>query len=206
MNNYNMDRVERTERMVNEIAAVEKIQKIADSQNNQVENQLRDEAVGEQRLSQPQIKKTKTQKRLKHSVTSTDIDSVDLDDEFLLEIIKRLRDQFRLADLDLDLRLERVMPRQVSLFIKSRQELIKALTTEELIALYRRESFSKQGISLDEKGWFIWQPVQFQRQPVQLLVLLPVILQTVQSTLLIRIVRLTNPASRRQLTSVLRTI
>lgn len=206
MNNYNMDRVERTERMVNEIAAVEKIQKIADSQNNQVENQLRDEAVGEQRLSQPQIKKTKTQKRLKHSVTSTDIDSVDLDDEFLLEIIKRLRDQFRLADLDLDLRLERVMPRQVSLFIKSKQELIKALTTEELIALYRRESFSKQGISLDEKGWFIWQPVQFQRQPVQLLVLLPVILQTVQPTLLIRIVRLTNPASRRQLTSVLRTI
>lgn len=199
MNNYNIDRVERTERMVNEIAAVEKIQKIADSQNNQVENQLRDEAVGEQRLSQPQIKKTKTQKRLKHSVTSTDIDSVDLDDEFLLEIIKRLRDQFRLADLDLDLRLERVMPRQVSLFIKSKQELIKALTTEELIALYRRESFSKQGISLDEKGWFIWQPVQ-------LLVLLPVILQTVQSTLLIRIVRLTNPASRRQLTSVLRTI
>ncbi|MCI5761192.1 MAG: hypothetical protein MR028_02055 [Ligilactobacillus agilis] len=152
MNNYNIDRVERTERMVNEIAAVEKIQKIADSQNNQVENQLRDEAVGEQRLSQPQIKKTKTQKRLKHSVTSTDIDSVDLDDEFLLEIIKRLRDQFRLADLDLDLRLERVMPRQVSLFIKSKQELIKALTTEELIALYRRESFSKQGISLDEKG------------------------------------------------------
>lgn len=152
MNNYNIDRVERTERMVNEIAAVEKIQKIADSQNNQVENQLRDEAVGEQRLSQPQIKKTKTQKRLKHSVTSTDIDSVDLDDEFLLEIIKRLRDQFRLADLDLDLRLERAMPRQVSLFIKSKQELIKALTTEELIALYRRESFSKQGISLDEKG------------------------------------------------------
>ena len=64
MNNYNIDRVERAERMVNEIAAVEKIQKIADSQNNQVENQLRDEAVGEQRLSQPQIKKLKTQKDL----------------------------------------------------------------------------------------------------------------------------------------------
>lgn len=152
MNNYNIDRVERAERMVNEIAAVEKIQKIADSQNNQVENQLRDEAVGEQRLSQPQIKKTKTQKGLKHSVTSTDIDNVDLDDEFLLEIIRRLRDRFKLADLDLDLRLERTLPRQVALLVKSKQELIKILSGAELVALYRRESFSKQGISLDEKG------------------------------------------------------
>lgn len=152
MNNYNIDRVERAERMVNEIAAVEKIQKIADSQNNQVENQLRDEAVGEQRLSQPKIKKTKTQKRLKHSVTSADIDNVDLDDEFLLEIIRRLRDRFKLADLDLDLRLERTLPRQAALLVKSKQELIKILSVAELVALYRRESFSKQGISLDEKG------------------------------------------------------
>ena len=96
--------------------------------------------------------KTKTQKRLKHSVTSTDIDNVDLDDEFLLEIIRRLRDRFKLADLDLDLRLERTLPRQVALLVKSKQELIKILSGAELVALYRRESFSKQGISLDEKG------------------------------------------------------
>ncbi len=195
MNNYNIDRVERAERMVNEIAAVEKIQKIADSQNNQVENQLRDEAVGEQRLSQPQIKKTKNPKRLKHSVTSTDIDNVDLDDEFLLEIIRRLRDRFKLADLDLDLRLERTLPRQVALLVKSKQELIKILSGAELVALYRRESFSKQGISLDEKGWFIWQPVQFQRQPVQLLALPLVTLIKAQLT---RIRRLASQASPRQ--------
>ncbi len=188
MNNYNIDRVERAERMVNEIAAVEKIQKIADSQNNQVENQLRDEAVGEQRLSQPPIKKTKNPKRLKHSVTSTDIDNVDLDDEFLLEIIRRLRDRFKLADLDLDLRLERTLPRQVALLVKSKQELIKTLSGAELVALYRRESFSKQGISLDEKGWFIWQPVQFQRQLVQLLALPPVTLTKAQPTRIRRLV------------------
>ena len=203
MNNYNIDRVERAERMVNEIAAVEKIQKIADSQNNQVENQLRDEAVGEQRLSQPQIKKTKTPKKLKHSVTSTDIDNVDLDDEFLLEIIRRLRDRFKLADLDLDLRLERTMPRQVALLVKSKQELIKILSGAELVALYRRESFSKQGISLDEKGWFIWQPVQFQRQPVQLLALLLVTLIKAQLT---RIRRLASQASPRQAMPGLKTI
>lgn len=202
MNNYNIDRVERAERMVNEIAAVEKIQKIADSQNNQVENQLRDEAVGEQRLSQPQIKKTKTQKRLKHSVTSTDIDNVDLDDEFLLEIIRRLRDRFKLADLDLDLRLERTLPRQVALLVKSKQELIKILSGAELVALYRRESFSKQGISLDEKGWFIWQPVQFQRQ-VQLLAL-PLV--TLIKTQLTRIRRLASQASPRQAMPGLKTI
>lgn len=202
MNNYNIDRVERAERMVNEIAAVEKIQKIADSQNNQVENQLRDEAVGEQRLSQPQIKKTKTQKRLKHSVTSTDIDNVDLDDEFLLEIIRRLRDRFKLADLDLDLRLERTLPRQVALLVKSKQELIKILSGAELVALYRRESFSKQGISLDEKGWFIWQPVQFQRQ-VQLLALPLVTLIKAQLT---RIRRLASQASPRQAMPGLKTI
>lgn len=203
MNNYNIDRVERAERMVNEIAAVEKIQKIADSQNNQVENQLRDEAVGEQRLSQPPIKKTKTQKRLKHSVTPTDIDNVDLDDEFLLEIIRRLRDRFKLADLDLDLRLERTLPRQVALLVKSKQELIKILSVAELVALYRRESFSKQGISLDEKGWFIWQPVQFQRQPVQLLVLPLVTLTKAQPT---RIRQLASQALLRQPMLVLRTI
>ena len=203
MNNYNIDRVERAERMVNEIAAVEKIQKIADSQNNQVENQLRDEAVGEQRLSQPPIKKTKTQKRLKHSVTSPDIDNVDLDDEFLLEIIRRLRDRFKLADLDLDLRLERTLPRQVALLVKSKQELIKILSVAELVALYRRESFSKQGISLDEKGWFIWQPVQFQRQPVQLLVLPLVTLTKAQPT---RIRQLASQALLRQPMLVLRTI
>ena len=203
MNNYNIDRVERAERMVNEIAAVEKIQKIADSQNNQVENQLRDEAVGEQRLSQPQIKKTKNPKRLKHSVTSTDIDNVDLDDEFLLEIIRRLRDRFKLADLDLDLRLERTLPRQVALLIKSKQELIKILSGAELVALYRRESFSKQGISLDEKGWFIWQPVQFQRQPVQLLALPLVTLIKAQLT---RIRRLASQASPRQAMPGLKTI
>lgn len=203
MNNYNIDRVERAERMVNEIAAVEKIQKIADSQNNQVENQLRDEAVGEQRLSQPQIKKTKNPKRLKHSVTSTDIDNVDLDDEFLLEIIRRLRDRFKLADLDLDLRLERTLPRQVTLLVKSKQELIKILSVAELVALYRRESFSKQGISLDEKGWFIWQPVQFQRQPVQLLVLPLVTLTKAQPT---RIRQLASQALLRQPMLVLRTI
>lgn len=203
MNNYNIDRVERAERMVNEIAAVEKIQKIADSQNNQVENQLRDEAVGEQRLSQPQIKKTKTQKRLKHSVTSTDIDNVDLDDEFLLEIIRRLRDRFKLADLDLDLRLERTLPRQVALLVKSKQELIKILSGAELVALYRRESFSKQGISLDEKGWFIWQPVQFQRQPVQLLALPLVTLIKAQLT---RIRRLASQASPRLAMPGLKTI
>lgn len=203
MNNYNIDRVERAERMVNEIAAVEKIQKIADSQNNQVENQLRDEAVGEQRLSQPQIKKTKNPKRLKHSVTSTDIDNVDLDDEFLLEIIRRLRDRFKLADLDLDLRLERTLPRQVALLVKSKQELIKILSGAELVALYRRESFSKQGISLDEKGWFIWQPVQFQRQPVQLLALPLVTLIKAQLT---RIRRLASQASPRQAMPELKTI
>lgn len=203
MNNYNIDRVERAERMVNEIAAVEKIQKIADSQNNQVENQLRDEAVGEQRLSQPQIKKTKNPKRLKHSVTSTDIDNVDLDDEFLLEIIRRLRDRFKLADLDLDLRLERTLPRQVALLVKSKQELIKTLSGAELVALYRRESFSKQGISLDEKGWFIWQPVQFQRQLVQLLALPPVTLTKAQPT---RIRRLASQASPRQAMPELKTI
>lgn len=203
MNNYNIDRVERAERMVNEIAAVEKIQKIADSQNNQVENQLRDEAVGEQRLSQPQIKKTKNPKRLKHSVTSTDIDNVDLDDEFLLEIIRRLRDRFKLADLDLDLRLERTLPRQVALLVKSKQELIKILSGAELVALYRRESFSKQGISLDEKGWFIWQPVQFQRQPVQLLALPLVTLIKAQLT---RIRRLASQASPRQAMPGLKTI
>lgn len=203
MNNYNIDRVERAERMVNEIAAVERIQKIADSQNNQVENQLRDEAVGEQRLSQPPIKKTKNPKRLKHSVTSTDIDNVDLDDEFLLEIIRRLRDRFKLADLDLDLRLEKTLPRQVALLVKSKQELIKTLNVAELVALYRRESFSKQGISLDEKGWFIWQPVQFQRQPVQLLALPPVTLTKAQLT---RIRRLASQASLRQLMLVLKII
>lgn len=203
MNNYNIDRVERAERMVNEIAAVEKIQKIADSQNNQVENQLRDEAVGEQRLSQPQIKKTKNPKRLKHSVTSTDIDNVDLDDEFLLEIIRRLRDRFKLADLDLDLRLERTLPRQVALLVKSKQELIKILSGAELVALYRRESFSKQGISLDEKGWFIWQPVQFQRQPVQLLALPLVTLIKAQLT---RIRRLASQASPRLAMPGLKTI
>lgn len=206
MNNYNIDRVERAERMVNEIAAVEKIQKIADSQNNQVENQLRDEAVGEQRLSQPQIKKTKTQKRLKHSVTLTDIDNVDLDDEFLLEIIRRLRDRFKLADLDLDLRLERVLPRQVALLVKSKQELIKTLSVAELVALYRRESFSKQGISLDEKGWFIWQPVQFQRQPVQLLALPlpPVTLTKAQPTRIRRLAA--SQVSLRQAMQGLKTI
>ncbi|WP_278744317.1 hypothetical protein [Ligilactobacillus agilis] len=150
--NYNIERIERVERMINEIAPVEKVKKIADSQNTQIENELRDQEVGEQRLAQPQIKKAKTQKRLKHSVTSTDIDNVDLDDEFLLEIIRRLRDRFKLADLDLDLRLERTLPRQVALLVKSKQELIKILSGAELVALYRRESFSKQGISLDEKG------------------------------------------------------
>jgi len=147
-----MNNLERIDRIVNEIAPVERVQKIADSQKELVENQLRDEGVTEQRLMQPQIKKIKTQKKLKKDETSADIDNVDLDDELLREIIDVIKQKFKLAGLDLDLRLEQSLPRQVSLLIKSKQKLIKSLSVEELIALYRRENFSKQGISLDKKG------------------------------------------------------
>lgn len=188
--NYNIERIERVERMINEIAPVEKVKKIADSQNTQIENELRDQEVGEQRLAQPQIKKTKTQKRLKQAQLSADIDSVDLDDDFVLELIKRLNHRFLLADLDLMLKLERDLPRQVALLVKSKQKLIKLLSVSELLALYRRESFSKQGISLDEKGWFTWQPVPFQQlvQPSALLLAILTKLLRIQTRLLVNLV------------------